>query len=240
MNTVKLRTKWDCFKRKMLNALLLFSVLLAVLFLLSPSLLDYPWIYDKVDLFFKPLKNSEYKGAFIGASGGMIGSFLAITGALWVERRLAKDNNQKEIEKTALILYFDMTFFYQEVSPLATNIAWILGIPDKSHKENRYMNFKNQVGVHFHSEWISLVASLKDILSQSEIEQIYAFYGNVSDLKTKIENNCLEPGNMGCVNKIINTLGKKDKTRYFPNEEYDLIIQRLKEIAKYDNSSHIA
>lgn len=239
MKTVKLQTNLDWFKRMMFNALLPISILLAVLFLLSPSLLNYPWIYDKVDSFFEPLNNTEYKGAFIGACGGMIGSFLAITGALWVERQLAKDNERKEIEKIALILYYDMTLFYQEVTPLATNIAYILGIPESGLKEKKYINYKNQIGVHIHPDWIGLVASLKDNLSQTEIKQIYTFYGCVSDMKNKIEATYLESGNMGRVNHIINELGSKDGDEYIPNNNYQFIINKLKRIAKYETSSPI-
>lgn len=230
------RKIWKTIKHEILNALLPISVALAVLFLMSPLLLNCDWFSDSVDSFFESLKYTEYKGAFIGACGGMIGSFLAITGTLWVERRLSKDNEQKEIEKIALILYYDMTLFYQEVTPLATNIAWILGIPDRNLKEEKYTQFKNQIGVHIHPDWISITASLKGILSQAEIKQIYSFYGCVSDMKTKIENNYLESGNMGRVNHIINTLGKKTEGKYLPNEKYSLIIEKLREIAKYEKS----
>lgn len=240
MKAVNHATNRESFKRKMFNVPLIFSVFLAILFLISPLLLSCPWIYNKVDLFFEPLNSTEYKGAFIGACGGMIGSFLAITGALWVERQLVKDSERKEIEKNALILYYDMTLFYQEVAPLATNIARILGIPERSLKEKKYMNFKNQIGVHIHPDWIGLVASLKDHLSQTETEQIYTFYGCVSDMKDKIEATCLESGNMGRVNHIINELGNKDGDKYIPNNNYQFIINKLKYIAKYRDSCQIA
>ena len=126
----------------------------------------------------------------------------------------------------------DINLFYKEVSPLSSNIAWILGIPDKNEKRKKYILYKNNAGIHIHSDWISLVASLKGILKEDEIEKIYTFYGNVSDMKVLIEKDNLEDGNMGRVNSIINNLGIKTDNTYLPNKEYSEILNHLKQIAK--------
>ena len=59
-------------------------------------------------------------------------------------------------------------------------------------------------------------------------------------MKDKIEATCLESGNMGRVNHIINELGNKDGDKYIPNNNYQFIINKLKCIAKYRDSSQIA
>lgn len=224
------------FKNEGNSILLPISVLLSCIFLLSPFLLRYQCFFITIDSFFESLKYTGYKEAFIGASGGMIGSFLAITGALWVERKLSKDNEKKEIEKIAAILYYDIKLFYKELSPLSTNIAWIMGIPDKEQQRESYIIYKNNAGVHIHSDWITLVASLKAILKKEEIEQIYTFYGNVSDIKLLIEKDNLEAGIMGRVNSAINNLGIKVGSTYLPNKEYAEILNHLKQIAKIEET----
>lgn len=234
MKIVRNRKRRRCFMRLLLQGLMMLPVALAILFLASPYALKVPCIFDSVAVFFEPLKNEEYRGAFIGACGGMIGSFLAITGALWVERRLAKDKDQKEIEKIALILYYDIKLFYKDVCPLAANIANILNCQFDIKK--KYTLFKNNIGIHIHPDWISLVASLKEELRSDEIEQIYLFYGNVSDMKSAIEAEHLEFSRMGRVNNIINTLGTKSGDKYLPNEDYQSILARLKDIAKYEET----
>jgi len=115
-------------------------------------------------------------------------------------------------------------------------IAWILGIPDKEEKIKKYVLYKNNTGIHIHSDWISLVASLKSILEKDEIEKIYTFYGNVSDMKLLIEKGNLEAGDMGHVNRIINNLGIKTDNTYLPNNEYSNILNHLKQTAKISDS----
>lgn len=236
MKKQKLRIYLRIIKRTILNVLLLFSVILAILFLLSPILLNFTWFYNIVDRFFEPLKTAEYKGAFIGACGGMIGSFLAITGALWVERRLAKDNDQQECEKTALILYYDMKLFYEGATHLATNMDRIINAVDIGSKEESFIICKNQTGIHIHPDWINLVASLTDYLDPYEIKQIHLFFGYVSDMKAILNHSNAEffnSGLMGRISHILNELGIIGIDKYIPNRNYNLILNKLKVIANY-------
>ena len=93
--------------------LFIISIVIALMFMISPVLLKCEQFFDFAKFFFEELVLVEYKSAFIGAIGGMIGSFLAITGALWVAKKTAKDENQKEIQKNALIVYYDIKLFFE-------------------------------------------------------------------------------------------------------------------------------
>lgn len=228
----KVKDKAKRIRRKKHSVLLIASILFVLVFVLSPLLLRIGVFASIVDSFFEPLRFSEYKEAYISASGGMIGSFLAITGALWVERIVSKDNSEQEIEKNALILYYDIKLYYDEVSPLAIEMPRILGLSSKSEKEEKYVLYKNRIGVHIHSEWIELVAGLKSILDEDELKKIYFFYGNVVDMKRLIEKDSVTKASIGRVNDIINKLGKKDNGKYMPSKEYGEILDRLKGIAE--------
>lgn len=214
------------------DCLLMISVVFAVVFMVSPALLRFDWFNSIISGFLEPLKCSEYKGAFVGATGGMIGAFLAITGALWVERKIASDNDRKEIEKTALIVYYDMVLFYEDVSHLAMQIARIIGIPNEDEKIEEFIKNKKWIMIHIHSEWISLVATLKEKLDEEELKKIYTFYGEVSNMKAIIEDQGERGNNIGKVNKIINDLGDKKENEYKANELYQETINKIKKIAR--------
>ena len=83
----KIKVLWGWLKE---NGNLILSVLIALAFLVSPPLLKFDCFSNLIDGYLHYLKNAEYKAAYIGASGGMIGSFLAITGAIWIERKLLR------------------------------------------------------------------------------------------------------------------------------------------------------
>lgn len=227
----KIRNIYKMAKNKKQGILLVISVLAAIIFVLSPVLLRCKWFNSGIDFLLEPLKYSAYKEAFIGAVGGMIGSFLAITGALWVEKSLTRENDKKEIEKAALIIYYDIAFFYKEISDLAMNMGWILGIPDKDESKQKFNLYKNYIGIHIHAEWISLVAILKDVLTVDELKNIYDFYGKVSDVKIIIEKGDIADGNMGRVNQIINSLGMITENEFVANVTYQNILDKLKDIS---------
>ena len=200
--------------------------------MLSPFLLRCGWFLNIVDWFLEPLQHGEYKEAFIGALGGMIGSFLAISGALWVERRLVTDKEKKEIERIALILYYDIFLFYEEFTALSSRTAQILAIDDKDAQRETYITYKNSIGVHIHSDWIGLVASLKGILEEDEIKKIYTFYGHVSDIKLLIEKDHVETGSIERVSNAFSMIGITVDGKYQPNQDYTEILRHLKEMAK--------
>lgn len=214
------------------------SVVLAVFFLISPLVLKCPCIYNAIDSFLDHLKYTEYKEAYIAACGGMLGSFLAITGALWVERRLAKDNLERENEKLkvdnekiALILYYDLDMFYKEISPSAINIKSILSESSENNHGGKKAELENYTGVYIHPEWISLVASLKSVMTKEEISLLYYFYGRISDVKRLMRKDVLQIGDMKEIEKKLNLVGSIVDNRYVPNKTYSEMINRLKQIA---------
>jgi hypothetical protein len=223
-----------CGGKRMKKKNLLFgiSLAMAIALLLSPFLLKIEFISNIIRWCLSDLQYQEYKSAFIGTVGGMIGTFLAITGTLWVENIISKDDKEEITETNALIVYYDIKLFYREVSSLAMHIASILGNPDRELKNHQFKVFKKNSGIHIHADWISVVASLKHVLAPKQIEDIYGFYGQVNDMKRIIEKEEVSEGDMGKVNSIINKMGNKESKKYIPNSTYKEILDELRNIAK--------
>ena len=58
--------------------------------------------------FLSPL--GEYGSSYIETLGAILGTFLAITGALWTQRKIDEVQDKKELRESALIVYYDFEF----------------------------------------------------------------------------------------------------------------------------------
>lgn len=167
----------------------------------------------------------EYKSAFIGAIGGMIGSFLAITGALWVAKKTAKDENQKEIQKNALIVYYDIKLFFEE------NNKFVLELGNAISNQK----LKEKAAIHISSEWISVVASLNKVLSTEEIEKLYLFYGHLEEMKKLSDIEEPLNSNLRDIKKVVNNLGEVKNGKYQSKNDISTIMDKLQKIYQKNN-----
>lgn len=72
-------------------------IVITVLFLMIPLVLKVPVISVVVSSIMNGLKISEYKSAYIEVLGGIAGSWLAITGAIYTQRKF--DDEKKSAEE---------------------------------------------------------------------------------------------------------------------------------------------
>ncbi len=219
--------------KKSYNFIFIIAIAVAFVFFSSPILLHIDSINKTVDYLLSSLKYTEYKEAYIGATGGLIGACIAIPGALWVERKIFKYNEKKEIEKVAFILYYDIKLFYEEVALLAGILSSITSITSKQEQLNNFIKYKNRVGIHIHPDWINLTATLKDNLNANELESIYLFYGKVSDINKILENHNVTTDDIKRINEVLDNIGKISNNEYLPDEKHKAIMLKLKDIANY-------
>ena len=89
-------------------------LVITTLFLLIPLLLRIPFVSCVVSWVMDGFKISDYKSSYLEVLGGIAGSWLAITGAIYTERKFdeehkkenekSKANEQKEREQIALTM----------------------------------------------------------------------------------------------------------------------------------------
>lgn len=74
-------------------------IVITVLFLTIPLLLKIPVISLLLSSIMNGLKIPEYKSAYIEVLGGIAGSWLAITGAIYTQRKFDEEKKSAEKEK---------------------------------------------------------------------------------------------------------------------------------------------
>lgn len=200
------------------------SIAIALMFMISPILLKFNFFSYLVGMFLNGLLCREYKAAFIGAIGGMIGTFLAVSGALFVAQMTSRDERKKELQRNALIVYYDIKLFFEE------NNKFVLGLNHFIICPGGKLKLKEKVTIHICSEWISVVASLNKVLSTEEIEKLYLFYGNLEEMKKFSDKEELLNSNLPDIKKIVNNLGEVKNGEYQSKSDISTIMDKLQKI----------
>lgn len=69
---------------------------ITVMVISMPLLLYIPGAKNLVIMFLGALKTTDYKNAYIGILGSVIGSWLAVTGALYTQRKMDEEKERQE------------------------------------------------------------------------------------------------------------------------------------------------
>ena len=95
------------------NILFIIVSAISAAFILIPLVLRIEFVYKAVSWFISPL--GEYGSSYIETLGAILGTFLAITGALWTQRKIDEVQDKKELRESALIVYYDFEFVFNDV-----------------------------------------------------------------------------------------------------------------------------
>lgn len=66
-----------------------------VLFIVMPLFLQVSVIRNAIAWILSGLRYQEYKSAYLGLVGGLLGSWLAITGAIYTQRKFDREKEEK-------------------------------------------------------------------------------------------------------------------------------------------------
>lgn len=82
-------------KNKMKNGTFIAMCVVTVLFIVMPLFLQVSVIRNAIAWILSGLKYQEYKSAYLGLIGGLLGSWLAITGAIYTQRKFDREKEKK-------------------------------------------------------------------------------------------------------------------------------------------------
>lgn len=71
--------------------------LITILFIVMPLLLRLSIVNQLVAFILSGLKYQEYKSAYLGLVGGLLGTWMAITGAIYTQRKFDWEKEQKKM-----------------------------------------------------------------------------------------------------------------------------------------------
>lgn len=172
------------------NKLFSFSIFLTGIFIVSPLFLKIQIMNNALSGFMYSLKEQGYKSSYVETLGAILGTFLAISGALWTQRKFEQEAELKEEEERKyekfLIIYYDFEFAFNDIK---NNMFFF-----QYKKEGKMLNVLEDIDielfkdcwkkfkVHIYHDWIANVASVSKYFTKEEVKNIYKIYGDLVEL----------------------------------------------------------
>lgn len=232
------------FKKNIQSIIFCLLCFVSVMLICSPLLIRIPCVYTFVHWILLAFKTSDYKIVYIETIGSLMGTFLAITGALWTQKKIDENNEQEKIKKIAAIIYYDLKLnidnFKQIMMVIYPHVKSNV-LPDNDEILTRFRKAYNKQRIYFVPNWRELVIELQSSLSGEQTRELLIIYGKLSMISMSF-------------NAAVNERSKKeDKNAYnllhsffsvsFPikepivyeydlKEEIDNLLMRLKEISQ--------
>lgn len=166
------------------NNLFVIVSIISGIFIISPLLLRIPFIYGICSWFLQPLGNSGYKSSYTETFGAILGTFLAVTGALWTQKKIDKAAEKKELKESALIVYYDFKFAFSDIITFMKSYLFSQEKVENIIEDfETYKKLRKKYYIYIDDDWIHNVAKLSSSLSSNEIQIIYKLYGDLNTIK---------------------------------------------------------
>ncbi|MDG5852447.1 hypothetical protein [Clostridium beijerinckii] len=195
-------------KHKRKDILFTSAVIIAIIIIFTPIILQFHQISYYISLIMLPLKQQEYKSSYFEVIGALVGSFLAITGAVWTQRRINENKEMEEAKYNARIIYNDLK-----------------SIEKYLDKE------RGSVNIRYFSDWQNVLAKCT-FLSEDNVSYIYEIYDNVYNYNYHYHNKQKEGRNFSkedikeykYLHKIFFSKNNSSQTL---NDRYNMILSIL-------------
>lgn len=173
------------------NIIFFIMILVTVIFVASPVILRNEQVYKWISLLLGSLKQEGYKSSYIETIGALLGTFLAISGALWTQRRIDRKKEKGAVRENALIMYYDLKFSLYSIWDCMRDYSKNVKIPGIRLAEDQrkiFVNSLNLVEIEICEDWREKVASVAKYLKEDEVKDIYTIYGDLQNIKRMLSN----------------------------------------------------
>jgi len=176
------------------NMVILTILIFLCAMLLLRLLLLLPCVKQFIIFFLSFTDNVEYKVAFIELCGAIIGSFIAIYGALWTQRKINESEKTNEQKKYTYVVYYDLDFAFKDLIEIFNETKRNYKIDEFDSEETVEKFCEVALGrkLHLNQNWIVDVSQLYDILTRVDLRQIYKCYGKLIDIDRAMQSNNVE------------------------------------------------
>lgn len=166
------------------NKLFFVAIVATVLFITSPLWLQISFLSKMVSCFLKSLNEQGFKSSYIETCGAILGTFLAVTGALWTQRKIDEKHEKSLVQESATVVYYDFKFAINALMEFEQAYACIGPGIDNGYDDVECFNkYRRGIDILIDGEWIHNVSKLRRVMSDEEIKQIYELYGVLENIK---------------------------------------------------------
>ena len=183
-----MKNRWKNIKEWIIDNLLFLVIgMISILFITSPIWMNFEYLAIIVSIFLLPLKKDGYKSSYIETMGALLGTFLAVSGALWTQRRIDSKKEKEKVRERTLIIYYDFKLVFDDVKNLMSEYQYNASVKGNSFITSQDREFFKEYSkgfkVHIDQDWITHVASVSKLFTNEEIKKIYEIYGDFTTIK---------------------------------------------------------
>ena len=168
------------------NIMFFIMILVTIIFVASPVMLRNERVYKWISLLLDSLKQEGYKSSYIETIGALLGTFLAISGALWTQRRIDKKEEKNIVKEHALIMYYDLKFSFYSIWDCMRDYSKNVKIPGYRLNPEQIKTFEFSIDlleVEVGNDWRVKVASIAKYITDDEVKEIYKLYNDLQNIK---------------------------------------------------------
>ncbi len=184
--------KWEKENNKLRerNAVITVIIVWIATLIIIPLLLKLPCIRQMVLYLLSFTNNADYKIAYVEFWGTIVGSFIAIWGALFVQRKIDEKAELSNRRKYACIIYYDLHFAFKDLKDIFDETKQNYGLKEINNQTDAEKFCKVALGrkIYLNPTWIADVAQLNDVLSPTEIRMVYKYYGKLVDIDRALQS----------------------------------------------------
>ncbi len=194
------RKKEESKKKKVrlnisLNRFLVLCFTILIIFFVAVAtawLLKIPCIHEFFHDMLSFTGNDETKSTYVEFWGTMVGTIIAIFGALFTEQHLRKSDDDAEDVKIALIIYYDLKYAVRDLKNILEDTKKQGRNKDKDasrgmEQKLREVFVDKSRKLYFDKDWIEHVAIYSRVVGTKRISDIYDFYGALMDINRGVE-----------------------------------------------------
>lgn len=183
-----MKNRWKNIKEWIIDNLLFLVIgMISILFITSPIWMNFEYLARIVSIFLLPLKKDGYKSSYIETMGALLGTFLAVSGALWTQRRIDSKKEKEKVRERTLIIYYDFKLVFDDVKKLMSEYQYNASVKGNSFITSQdrefFKEYSKDFKVHIDQDWITHVASVSKLFTNEEIKKIYEIYGDFTTIK---------------------------------------------------------
>lgn len=142
-----------------------------VIIIISPLLIKFECVRNIANFFIIDLYSM--KGDYLGMLGTLIGSCLAITGALWAQKRINDNNDFGSVKKSAKLIVFDLERTFKLIkSSYISKSFWLDRVNCK---------------IKLNGKWDENILAFSGYIKDSEIDDLMKLYDDIYVLSSFIE-----------------------------------------------------
>ena len=216
------------------NKLFFISIVITIIFIVAPLWLRIPCLRQLISFFLLPLKEQGFKSSYIETLGAFLGTFLAVTGALWTQKQVEEKADKESREKLErenrfriVTIYYDLKLAFEDLEEVYKMSLYVNLTPQKVPQE-KFSDYCKTVNIYIDSDWIRNVSTLGDVFEAEFIEEIFVTYGKIDTLSKYLNDYDNEFVQIKLTSLLSHFFTWDSESKKCLNEKYIKMLERLK------------